>query len=181
LEPEENTTIEGGFEYNSNKGLRLSGVYFNRNEQNTIVFTTAYENAQDDATVQGVELEAEWNILKNLSLSANYTFTEVRDGLRLRVPKHKANLNLSYSFSNTTNANLQYQYVGERPGTDFATFSPVTLNAFSLVNLQFSHKILSDKLKLFINLDNVFNEDYQEILEYSTLGRNVSLGFNLNL
>jgi vitamin B12 transporter len=181
LEPEENTTIEGGFEYNSNEGLRLSGVYFNRNEENTIVFTTAYENTQDDATVQGVELEAEWNTLKNLSISANYTFTEIKDGLRVRVPKHKANLNLSYSFSKTTNANLQYQFVGERPDTDFATFSPVTLNAFSLVNLQFSHKVLNDKLKLFINFDNIFNEDYEEILGYSTLGRNVSLGFNLNL
>ena len=43
------------------------------------------------------------------------------------------------------------------------------------------HKILDDKMKLFITLDNILNEDYFEILGYTTRGRNVSVGFNLNL
>ncbi|MBO3116025.1 TonB-dependent receptor [Winogradskyella sp. DF17] len=181
LEPEENRTLEGGLEYNNNRGLRLSSVYFNRVEENTIIFTTAYENATEDATVQGLEFEAEWQTFKNVTLTANYTFTEIKDGIRLRVPKHKANAFIEFSFSKSMFASLQYQYVGSRTDIDFSNFSNVELKPFSLFNLQFRKKIIQDKMKVFINLDNILNENYTEILGYSTLGRNVSLGFDLNL
>ncbi|WP_411894498.1 TonB-dependent receptor plug domain-containing protein [Winogradskyella sp. A2] len=181
LEPEENKTVEGGLEYNTKEGIRVSGVYFNRNEVNTIVFNSAYENASEDATVQGFELEAEVNIIENLQFMANYTFTELIDGERIRLPKHRANANLGFDFSEQTYASINLQYVGERSDLDFATFSNTDLDAYALFNLYFSHKILDDKMKLFITLDNILNEDYFEILGYTTRGRNVSIGFNLNL
>lgn len=182
LEPEENLTIEGGLEYNTKKGFRVSGVYFNRNEENTIVFTTGYENATEDATVQGFEFETEVNLIKNLSVSANYSFTELKDGIRIRLPKHRANASLGYDFCKRTFASLDLQYVGERADTDFSTFSNVDLDAYTLVNLYFSHKLLKDnKLKVFASINNLLNEDYFEILGYTTQGRNVALGFNLNL
>ena len=181
LKPEENKTIEGGLEYNSKDGIRLSGVYFNRNEKNTIVFTSAYENSEEDATVQGFEVEAELDLIENLQLTANYTFTELIDGERIRLPKHRANANLGYDFSNETYAAINLQYVGDRSDLDFSTFSNTELDAYTLFNLYFSHKILDDKMKLFITLDNILNEDYFEILGYTTRGRNVSVGFNLNL
>ena len=181
LKPEENKTTEGGLEYNSKDGIRLSGVYFNRNEKNTIVFTSAYENSEEDATVQGFEVEAELDLIENLQLTANYTFTELIDGERIRLPKHRANANLGYDFSNETYAAINLQYVGDRSDLDFSTFSNTELDAYTLFNLYFSHKILDDKMKLFITLDNILNEDYFEILGYTTRGRNVSVGFNLNL
>jgi vitamin B12 transporter len=181
LEPEENKTIEGGLEYNSKQGIRVSGVYFNRNEENTIIFTSAYENASEDATVQGLELEAEVNIVENLQFMANYTFIELIDGKRIRLPKHRANANLGYDFSKRSYASINLQYVGERSDLDFETFSNTDLDSYSLINLYFSHKILDDKLKLFVTLDNIFNQDYFEILGYTTRGRNVSIGFNLNI
>ncbi|MCA0153405.1 TonB-dependent receptor plug domain-containing protein [Winogradskyella vincentii] len=181
LEPEENKTIEGGLEYNSKDGIRLSGVYFNRNEKSTIIFTSEYENSEEDATVQGFEVEAELDLIENLQLTANYTFTELIDGERIRLPKHRANAYLGYDFSNETYASINLQYVGERSDLDFSTFSNTELDAYALFNLYFSHKILDDKMKLFITLDNILNEDYFEILGYTTRGRNVSVGFNLNL
>tara|TARA_R110002049_G_scaffold176559_1_gene343747 strand:- start:252 stop:2123 length:1872 start_codon:yes stop_codon:yes gene_type:complete len=181
LEPEENATIEAGLEFNTKQGLRLNGVYFNRNEKNTIIYTTGYENATTNATVQGFEFEAEANLIKNLTISANYTFTELKDGVRLRVPKHKANASLGYSFSNNTYASLNYQFVGSRTDLDFATFENVELESFSLIDLYFSHKLIKNKLKLFTSITNVFNEDYFEILGYTTKGRNINLGLNINL
>lgn len=181
LEPEENVTVEGGLEYNTKNGFRISSVYFNRNEENTIIYTSAYENATTDATVNGFEIEAQVDVIKNLSIAANYTFTEVKDGERLRIPKHKANASLGYNICKNTFVSLNYQFVGSRTDTNFSTFTNEELNAFSLVDLYFSHKLIKNKLKLFVDVTNAFNEDYFEILGYTTRGRNVSLGLNLNL
>ena len=183
LDPEENLTIEGGLEYNTNDGLRVSALYFNRDEENTILFgSNGYENATDDATVRGVEVEAEVNLVENLSVSANYTFTELKDGTRIRLPKHRANGVLGYNFSPKTFASLEAQYVGEREDTDFSTFTNIDLDAYTLINLYFSHKLLeNNKLKVFASINNLLNEDYFEILGYATQGRNVSIGFSLNL
>ncbi len=181
LKPEENVTIEGGIEYNTKQGFRLNAVYFNRNETHTIIFTSAYENATEDAIVHGFEVEAQIDVVKNLSIATNYTFTEVKDGVRLRIPKHKANFSLGYDICDNTFASLNYQFVGSRTDTNFSTFTNEDLNAYSLVDLYFSHKLIDNKLKLFANVTNLFNEDYFEILGYTTRGRNVSLGLNLNL
>ncbi|ULC58857.1 TonB-dependent receptor [Flaviramulus sp. BrNp1-15] len=181
LEPEENVTIEGGLEFNTKKGFRVNGLYFNRKEENTIVYTSNYENATTDATVQGFELETEVNLIKNLSVSANYTFIELKDGVRLRVPKHKANSSLGYNFCENTFASINYQFVGSRTDTDFSTFQNVELDSFSLIDLYFSQKLVNNKVKLFASVTNLFNEDYFEILGYTTKGRNVSLGLNLSL
>ncbi len=192
LDPEENRTIEAGLEYNTKKGVRFSAVYFNRIEENTIVFNSLfdvngnflgslYENAIDEATVQGFEVETEVDVIEDLSLSANYTFTELEEGLRLRLPKHRANASLGYDFSNKTFASLDIQYVGKRTDTDFATFTNRELDAYTLVNLYFSRKLIDNKLKIFASINNVFNEDFLEIIGFTTQGRNVSLGLNLKL
>lgn len=181
LEPEENQTVEGGLEFNTKKGFRINGVYFNRKEEHTIIYTSAYENATTDATVHGFELEVQIDIVKDLSISTNYTFTELKDGVRLRVPKHKANASLGYDFSKTSYVSLNHQFVGSRTDTDFSTFLNEELSSYSLINLYFSHKLIKNRLTLFANATNLLNEDYFEILGYTTRGRNISLGLNLNL
>ncbi|MFD1163527.1 TonB-dependent receptor plug domain-containing protein [Hwangdonia seohaensis] len=181
LKPEENVTIEGGLEFSNKNGFRINGVYFNRKEENTIIYTTGYENATEDATVHGFEVEAELKTIKNLTFSANYTFTELKDGVRLRIPKHKANTGLGYNFCKNTFASINYQFVGSRTDTNFSTFANEELEAFSLIDLYFSQKIIKNKVKLFASVTNVFNEDYFEILGYTTKGRNVNLGLHINL
>ena len=181
LRPEENKTLEAGFEFNDGKGFRASTVFFNRKEENTIIYTTAYENAITNATVQGSEFEFETSFIKNLDFSVNLTYLEVKDGERLRVPNYKANASLGYDFSKTTYASLNYQFVGSRTDTNFSTFLNQELSSYSLIDLYFSHKIIKNKLTLFANVTNVLNEDYFEILGYTTKGRNVSLGLNLKL
>lgn len=181
LEPEENITIEGGLEFSNKKGFRLNGLYFNRKEKNTIIYATTYENASTNATVHGIEIEAEVKVTNHLFFNANYTFTELKDGIRLRLPKHKANAGLGYHLSENTFASLNYQFVEKRTDTDFSTFQNVDLKPFSLFDLYVSQKLLKDKLKFFVSVTNIFNEDYIEVLGYTTKGRNVSLGLNINL
>ncbi|WP_242119355.1 TonB-dependent receptor plug domain-containing protein [Aestuariivivens sediminicola] len=176
LDPEENATLEGGLEYNTKRGFKLSGVYFNRTEKNTIIYTTGYENADTVAEVRGVEIEGQFDVLEELDLTANYTFTELKNGIRLRVPKHKINTGIGYSFSERTYVSLQYQFVGDR-----VDVGDVKLKSFSLVDLYVSQRILNNKVKLFTNVTNLLNEDYFEIFGFTTRGRNINFGLQINL
>ncbi len=189
LEAEENRTVEAGLEFVSGKKFRLSGLYFNRNEENTVLFTMVdpvnfifqYANAEGEAKVHGVEFEVETTPLKDLKVTANYSFTELKEGYRVRLPKHRANATLGYSFSENTFASLAYQYVGSRFDTDFSAFQDVEMDAYSLIDLYASHQFKNDRFKIFAGITNLFNEDYHEILGYTTRGRNINLGLNINL
>ena len=188
LEPEENRTLEGGLELKTGT-FRVSGTYFNRLEENFIdyvtidfdTFESQYQNISEDFTVQGVELELETRPIKNLQLRANYTFTENKDKMTLRLPKHKVNASLGYDFSPKTYASFSYQYNASRVDTDFITYEDVTLDAYGLLDFYVSQKVMRNKIKIFAGLNNIFNEDYQELVGYTTKGRNFRVGFNLYL
>jgi vitamin B12 transporter len=64
--------------------------------------------------------------------------------------------------------------------TTFANDS-VTLESYGLLDFYLSHKIINNKMTLFANVTNIFNEDYQELFGFSTRGRGVNIGFSLNL
>ncbi len=183
LEPEENTTIEGGIEFKLSNQFRISTVYFDRNETNAIGYDANFMsiNIADEIDANGVEVEATWLPWSKLSVNANYTFTERKGDNAIRIPKHKANVSLWYQFCETTNASLSYAYTGERFDTDFATFTDIALEPFSLLNFSIGHELIPNKLNVFLNADNLLNEDYRELLGFTTRGRNFRVGLNLNL
>jgi vitamin B12 transporter len=57
----------------------------------------------------------------------------------------------------------------------------VTLENYSLFDVYLSHKVLKNRMTLFANITNIFNNDYQELYGYSTRGRNIRIGFSLKL
>ncbi len=188
LEPEENRTIEGGVEYRVNGTLRVSALYFDRNEQNTIGFdpnTFVSINVADEIEVNGIETEVFWSPNKDLDISANYTYVN-RDGDdAIRIPQHKINVSLAYEFSDVMNASLGYQFTGERTDTVFPPFPEpsfnVDLDSFSTLDFYIARKVCKEKMTVFLNVTNLFNSDFVEIFGSNTRGRNVSAGFSLNL
>ncbi len=183
LEPEENRTIEGGLEFKVNDRLRLSTLYFDRNEKNAIGYDVNFMsiNIADEIDANGVEVEAVWFPFDALTVDANYTFTERKGDNAIRIPKHKANVSLGYQLSEKTNVSLSYAYTGQRFDTDFVSFTDIELDSFSLVNLYLGHELISNKLNVFLAADNLLNEDYTEIIGFTTRGRNFRVGMNLNL
>lgn len=184
LQPEDNRTLEGGVEYNIASGLRLSGVYFNRKEENFVFFDGAnsqYLNATNTIDAQGLEIELNWKPTDKMQLNANYTFTERKGDNAIRIPKHKINALLGYSISEKTFASLSYAYTGQRFDTDFSIFSDVELDPYSLVDIYVSHEIIPNRLNVFFGMQNLLNEDYIEIIGFTTLGRNVRAGATLRL
>lgn len=182
LEPVDNRTIEGGLEYVIDKRLRLNALYFNRKEENFITFDQDFRsiNAEETIDAQGVEVEVDWLPIDELRFNANYTYTERKGDNAIRIPKHKINASLAYMISKRTNASINYGLTGERLDTDFNTFTDVALSSFSLVDLYASHELMPGKLKLFVNVNNMFNENYTEVIGFTTRGRNIRIGMNLN-
>ncbi|GGW40560.1 TonB-dependent receptor plug domain-containing protein [Arenibacter certesii] len=184
LKPEENRTVEGGLEYALNTDFRISALYFNRKEKNFVYYGNAgYENADTTIDASGVEVELNWTPITNFNLGANYTFTEREGDNAIRLPKHKLNAFLGYDFSKRTNANLNFSMTGKRTDTDFGTFPSVNVDlaSYSLLDFYIAHEVIANKLSFFLNASNLLNEAYTEILGYTTKGRNIRLGLNLNL
>ena len=191
LNPEENSTIEAGIEIGIKKKATVSFIYFNRKEKNFIDFVDTgnfvfqYVNTTEDFTASGVELMGNYTISPDLSLNANVTYTKVEEDLNLRIPEIKANLRIDFAFTKNTFLSIAYQYNDDRRDSVYNSITfmndDVTLESFSLLDFYISHTILENKLKLFANITNILNEDYEEITNFTTRGRNISLGFNLSL
>ena len=163
LEPEEDTTIEGGLEVKFSDWLRLSGIYFNRKEEGRIgyvtinpeTFESQYRNILEDVNLSGIEIELQAKPIKNMDVSANYTLTEAEEDLALRIPKNKINATVGYTFGNKTYASVMYQNVSSRTDTDFITYSTVDLEPFSLVDLYLKHEVC-DQFSFFISVNNAW-------------------------
>jgi vitamin B12 transporter len=191
LQPEENSTIEVGAELNFKDKATISVVYFTRDETNFIDFVDLgsfvyqYKNIEDSFTASGIEFTANYKITKALQLNANATYTNVEETLSLRIPEFKANARLDYQLSPKTVMSLSYQFNDERTDAVYnsTTFmnDEITLKSYSLLDFYVSRKIANNRVTLFANVTNILNEDYAELFGYSTKGRNVNIGFNLNL
>lgn len=190
LRPEENTTMEGGLEFSMENNLRISAIYFTRNEKNYIDFVTVdpdlfisqYRNISEEFTASGIEVEFSKKIGEKLIISGNYTNTQADEKFALRIPEHKANATIGYAITSKMQAGLSYHFTGQRDDSYFnpETFETeiVALESYGLMDVSFSTQ-LSKNLKIFASVGNIFDEEYEEIYRFQTRGRNVRAGFSL--
>ena len=184
LQPETNRSLEVGMERVWEGKMRASLVYFHRREENAVIFNNSsfqYFKTGSDIKVSGVEFEWYWEPSEQLEVNANYTFTERNGDNAIRIPRHKGNLNLGYQFNHRLYANLSYSYTGNRKDTDFNSLTDLTLDAFSLYGVHFSYTLIPERLKMFIQGENLGNADFQEVFGFTSRGRNLSVGFQLSL
>ncbi|WP_395054092.1 TonB-dependent receptor plug domain-containing protein [Flavobacterium sp.] len=193
LKPEENGTIEAGFEVNLlDKKLNFNAVGFYREQNNTIgfffdniTFAGQYITIEGINKAKGVETELSYAVNSKIKLNTNYTFTQVDEALDRLIPKHKVNASLDFQASKRLFLNANYQYVDARKdaffdGTTFAVAN-VNLSSYRLVNALIKYELVKSRLTIFGAATNIFNEDFVENIGYSTRGRNFRLGLNINL
>lgn len=191
LKPEENATFEVGAEIQLKDKATISVVYFNREETSFIDFVDLgsyvyqYQNVDEKFTASGIEFIADFSITKALKLTANTTYTHVDEDLSLRIPEFNVNGMLGYQICEKTFMSLSYQFTDDRTDSFYNGLTymneDVNLKSYSLLDFYISQNILDNKMKLFANVTNIFNEDYQELYGYSTKGRNINVGFSLTL
>jgi len=193
LTPEENATIEAGFETELwNKKIKLSAVGFYRDQNDAIdffynpdTFEAYYVNVDGKSKAKGVETTVSVALTEKVSLNGNYTFTQVDKALDRLIPKHKANASIDFQLTKRTLFNLNYQYFNARNdafynGTTF-TVDTIQLGSYQLLNALAKYELIQNRLTVFGTVTNIFNEEFVENAGYSTRGRNFRLGVNIIL
>ena len=122
---------------------------------------------------RGVEVQYGDTFNEKLNLRLNYTFTELKSGTIMRVPKHSANVQLGYAFNSISSLSTVYNYRGDREAIDGSI-----LDSYSLLDLNYTRSF-GKSMSLFLWINNLMDTVYEEILDYSTLGRNFRIGLQL--
>ncbi len=195
LEPEESTSWELGIDQILfDNSLTLSATLFDtelKNEINgsavdPVTFGYTAVNKEGKSQRQGVELTAIGTLTNSLSLNAAYTYTDSVEwddetGVyidEVRRARHMASLNLSWQAMDNLHINTNVQHNGSQ--TDVVFPDIVALDSYTLVNLNANFSA-TEKLDVYLRLDNLFDESYEEVFSYQTLGFGASLGVRFSL
>ena len=179
LLPEENVTIEGGFDITLSDVLTINATYFQREETNKIGYDPASFQTINDLgnfSAKGFETEITYTFSKNLKLLANYTFIDRDENLLLKIPQNKFFIKGNYNLTKNTYTSLSYRWVDETKD-----FGNSILEAYSLFDFFINHSVLQNKVTFYGSVTNILNENFQEIAGFTARGRNYNLGIKIKL
>jgi len=190
LAPETNRTFEFGFESKLGQQWGLSAVYYNRVEENKVIFLNLptppygiYANALETIDVSGIEADVTFTISRELTTTVGYAFVDKTSDIDY-IPKNK----LTASFVANPIKNLaistMFKNVGERSLFDaFGSFGEagkdVILPSYSVLDMNVNYKFLEGKVLFFGSITNLLNEDYEETIGFNTRGRNFKMGIRI--
>lgn len=203
LKPETSLNMEGGVQIFSNDAkASLRATYFNRQVKDVISFvslnvspyTSQYIN-QDKQNDYGIELDGSLNLTNKIQAKAFYSYVNgeitTRQGSKdttffnlLRRPKNTLNFSIGTQITKSLYASLQLNNIGERKDVYFdpATYKSqsITLKSYTLINFYSEYGFAKNRLKLFADLRNLFDETYADIYGYNTAGFNAYGGFRFS-
>ncbi|MBP8231898.1 MAG: TonB-dependent receptor [Rhizorhabdus sp.] len=139
-----------------------------------------YQNVSR-AKAQGIEAQASVSPVTGLTIDANYTWTMAEDrspgstsfGKWLpRRPRQQANGSISYDWPMGLSTGVALRWSGH--SFDNASNSQ-WLDDYTLVDLRAEYA-LSDQVRLFARVENLFDEGYMTAYRYGSLGRSVYAG-----
>ena len=186
LKPEKNQSheIDLGFG-KKDRSLNFTVSLFQRKEKDAFAYITnpdytgIFQNI-DDNKVKGFEIGFDYQITSMVKLGGNYSFVEKdKEATMLRQPKQRVNSYVEVKPFATTRIVLSHQFVGKRNDAyyDSASFSTknVTVADFNLFNLNINQNI-THNIDAYLNIGNLFNKDYVDVIGYTTKNRNFTLG-----
>ncbi|WOI58373.1 TonB-dependent receptor plug domain-containing protein [Palleronia sp. LCG004] len=192
LEPEKNRSFDLGVElaFAGGRGL-VDLTYFNETlrDEITIVPVSAtllsYENEEGESDREGVELAARWQVNDALSLSAAYTYLDAKNGdgsIEIRRPRNELGFAASYAFADdraVISGSLRHVdgLFDDRFFGDFA--QGVEIDSFTTVDVA-ARYTLTPQVALTARVENLFDEEYQEVLGYQQRGRTIHAGLAAN-
>jgi len=140
------------------------------------------------ARAEGVEVSTKLKVfrdkpwIKNLDLLVNYTYAATRDitsGPDARLPRwplHQVTTIISYQPIERLLANLEGRYLSER-FTNTGNQGPTP--SFVVWNLSASYEVTKG-IQAYVRAENIFGEEYEEILFFGTPIRSIFGGVRIN-
>ncbi len=183
LKPEEDKSIEAGLVYTNKKGFEFNAVFFYREEENGIVLPDfiKYANTDEKLQAKGIETGVKIGVFKDMIFRLGHAYT-TKSADDDYIPKNKFTALVETKTIKNTYLSILFKHVSKRTYFDqWGTGSTIDLDAYNLVEIYGSHRIINDRLSVFVQLNNIFNEDYEETIGYTTKGRNFKIGLNFTL
>ena len=190
LAPETNRTFEFGFESKLGQQWGLSAVYYNRVEENKVIFLNLptppygiYANALETIDVSGIEADVTFTISKELTTTVGYAFVDKTSDIDY-IPKNKLTASFVANLVKNLAISTMFKNVGERSLFDaYGSFGEagkdVILPSYSVLDMNVNYKVLEGKVLLFGSITNLLNEDYEETIGFNTRGRNFKMGIRI--
>ncbi len=205
LRPEQSLTASGGIDQAFASGrVHVSADYFYNRFQDVISFTFlppagicefgmgTFFNT-DLARARGVNLSASVRAMRWITFSGHYSYDDSRvlaapnafdpsqiAGNRLfRRPVNSGSIVANYS-AHRLDANLVAYFAGPRTDSDFLGLGLMQNPGYVKVDIAVSYRV-QRRASLFVRVANLFNEQYQEVLGYPALGREVRGGIKLTI
>ncbi|MBU1286246.1 MAG: TonB-dependent receptor [Alphaproteobacteria bacterium] len=178
LKPETSEAYDVGVDWLSPDGRAQAGIaVFHQETENMIDFsyTAGYDNIAF-VTSEGLELTGGYQFTNWLGVSANYAYIDAEDGngnALVRMPEHSGDVTVSLDPEGPLSGAVLIRYNGEEPNS-----SGGTLDSWTRVDLTGRYD-LTDSVELFARVENLFDEQYQQILGYGTPGLSGSVGVRL--
>ncbi len=184
LRPEESFGYGVGYSHDFGD-LDISVDYF-KSELTDEIFTDfssfpfLARNRTTDSEREGVELSADWKMSEKLSAYASATFLDTTENgvEEIRRPDFQASATVTVKPLEALSLTASVDHTGSQLDTDFSTFLPVELDAFTLVGLNAAFDV-TDNVTLTLRGDNLLDEDYEEVVGYRSQGRGVYGGLRL--
>ena len=198
LKPERSISFEGGLQYSAfENAWQTRAVAFARKLRDGIDYSFvdyAYFN-NNKATDKGLEFESmyrkgKWNLTFNYTFvtgevnTVKYkydapSFSYIPNGdttynYQFRRPKHSLNLFAGYQLTPKLFASIHGRFAGRRFEPRFMA-SPVEVDAYTVFDLYGEYKF-NQRLRIFLDLKNIFDKKYIDISGFTTRPINLMAG-----
>ncbi len=193
LKPERSTTYEAGLQHQSQK-INSRLVYFHRDIKDGIDFDNInykYYNYIRQ-TVNGAEFETKVEPVKNLTITANYTylnpeeqsqsrltFKDTAYSYLLRRPQHNFNITAGYLFSDGLYISAAGKYVGSRFDVGGYETNDILLDHYVLLGVYIEYNI-KNHVKLFADAQNITNKKFFDVRGYNSIPFLLNGGITFN-
>ncbi|WP_312270478.1 TonB-dependent siderophore receptor [Pseudomonas sp.] len=202
FDPEKGIAYETGIKYDvPEHDLSITAALFHITKENVLTsdpLDSNYQIAAGEVRSRGFDLSLAGNITPQWRVIGGYAYVDAEvtksttstmpAGSRLaNVPKHSVNLLNTYEFDSGLLSGLGVgvglKYVSDRKGSTSST--AFDMSSYTVVDL-LAYYPLTDRIRLNLNLDNVFNEEYDErawgsIWAYPGAPRTLQAGVSITL
>jgi vitamin B12 transporter len=191
LKAETSVNAELGVDYKSNP-VDARVVYFNRTINNGIDYNYIDYNFFNfiKQKVNGFEVELTHRLPHSQWVSVNYTLLNGQETNQNRItttdtitynyllkrPKHTLQILYNIALNKRWEASLSGRFISSRYDVGGYATPDVKLGYYTLFNAHLQYQA-SKRLHLYLDLQNILQDRFQEIYGYNAIGRTVQFGF----